>query len=78
MPNKYMIVVVIRARIGEESGFRVVCIPRDNPDVTLVDEYQKDLPGDWEDHGLYRTADEAVMAAKWVDAALADAHRGGV
>lgn len=65
------LVVVVRGRIGDDAAWRVVLVPREEPDTTQVDEYSATLPDTWRDFGLYLSRDRAVEVARWLDMAMA-------
>lgn len=69
--NSCSLVVVVRGLVGEDAAWRVVLIPRGEPDTTLVEEYSATLPDGWKDFGLYSSRDRAVEVARWVDMAMA-------
>lgn len=59
--------VVVRCAIGDESGWMVVGIPRDEPDVSVFQGYERSVPVGWANYGIFYDRDQAVDHAKRLD-----------
>ena len=67
------LLVVVKCSIGEVGGWRVVGVPRDEPDVSIFQEYDKSVPVGWSDYGIFHDRDEAISHAKNIDYLMAAA-----